>query len=102
MWSFDECRCVQEGVSRVVWSYSYADPSSTDNVMIHDRKGSVSINFFSGTGSVKSSTLEGSYETYDILNKNVSHKRASMCSTGLSSVTLGIIYFSTNNFSGIK
>jgi hypothetical protein len=67
---------IEEGTSRIVWSYAYADPTSKTNVMIHDRKGSVSLNLLSGTGSVKPGKLTGSYKTFDILNRKVSVPKA--------------------------
>ncbi|XP_062515714.1 DBH-like monooxygenase protein 1 [Corticium candelabrum] len=65
-------RSIEEGTTRVIFSYNPNDPASETVVDKHTFAGRVSVNLLSGTGNVESASLEQDHQTFDVLNHNVS------------------------------
>ncbi|XP_062515118.1 DBH-like monooxygenase protein 1 homolog [Corticium candelabrum] len=65
-------RSIEEGTTRVIFSYNPNDPASETSLAKHTVAMRVSINLLSGTGNVKPAPLEADHKTFDILNHKVS------------------------------
>ncbi|XP_062515119.1 DBH-like monooxygenase protein 1 homolog [Corticium candelabrum] len=65
-------RSIEEGTTRVIFSYNPNDPASETSLAKHTVAMRVSINLLSGTGNVEPAPLEANHKTVDVLNPNVS------------------------------
>ncbi|XP_062515676.1 DBH-like monooxygenase protein 1 homolog [Corticium candelabrum] len=65
-------RSIEEGTTRVIFSYNPNDPASETAVDKHTFAGRISVNLLSGTGNVEPAPLEQDHKTFDVLNHNVS------------------------------
>ncbi|XP_062516134.1 DBH-like monooxygenase protein 1 homolog [Corticium candelabrum] len=65
-------RSIEEGTTRVIFSYNHNDPTSETALDKHTFAQRISVNLLSGTGNVEPAPLEMDHETFDVLNHNVS------------------------------
>ncbi|XP_062515120.1 DBH-like monooxygenase protein 1 homolog isoform X1 [Corticium candelabrum] len=65
-------RSIEEGTTRVIFSYNPNDPDSQTSLAKHTVATRVSINLLSGTRNVKPAPLEANHKTVDVLNRKVS------------------------------
>jgi hypothetical protein len=64
-------RSIEDGTTRVIFSYNPNDPVSETSVLQHTVAGRASINLLSGTGNVQPAPLEVDRKFVDVLNPNV-------------------------------